>query len=125
MDKKTTSRILLLVLLLPSVGLTKNMDIEKDALKSCWAYNRIKHMISETRDTKNSGKIRLRKGYSYRIIESRDDINELRIEIDYIPQGSVRHRWVDRDCFYKNNISVITKEQKGKKCHLSKIALQS
>jgi len=101
MYKKITFRLSFVVLFSSSLALAEYVDIQKSTIKSCWAYNRIKHRVSETKHTTNSNRMRLRRGHKYRIIETRDDIGELRIEVDYIAQGSVRHRWVDRSCFYK------------------------
>jgi len=98
--------LMIFILALPSLSLSEYMDIKKDALKSCQAYNRLHQRISKTQHVRNSNNIRLKKGYFYRVIEYRRDADELRIEIDYISQGNIRHRWVKRDCLFKNkNIS--------------------
>ncbi len=61
------------------------------AKDECRAFNNIKH-------TENKDNISLIKDYEYRVIENQD--GQVWILIDYIAQGDVRHRWVDRDCFY-------------------------
>jgi len=91
------SIILILLLVLPSFSIAEYLK----AIKSCEAFNRLHQRMSKTRHVRNSGNIRLKKGYKYRIIEYRGDANEVRILIDYISQGNVRHRWVNRDCFEK------------------------
>jgi len=91
------SIILIILLILPSLSVAEYLK----AIKSCEAFNRLHQRISKTRRVKNSGNIRLKEGYKYRIIEYRRDANEVRILIDYISQGNVRHRWVNRDCFAK------------------------
>ena len=67
------------------------VDIDKEAIKECEAFNDLKH-------TTNQDDIKLIIGYEYNIIEGRD--NQFRILIDYISQGDIRHRWVNKDCFY-------------------------
>jgi len=93
--------LVFIFILLPSVSFSEYIDIKKMALKSCKVFNRLRHNISETRYVVDSDNIKLKVGYLYRIIEYRKDYNQLRIEIDYISQGDVKHRWVNRDCFYK------------------------
>lgn len=93
-----------LAIILPiSVMAGKQLEIEREAIKECEAFNDIKH-------TKNRNNISLKKGYPYRIIEHREA--QIRVLIDYISQGSVRQRWVDSDCFYKKKRIVPKKVEK-------------
>ena len=59
--------VLAFILSLPSVSFAKYMDIKKEALKSCKAFNRLRHNISETRHVVNSCNVKLKVGYLYRI----------------------------------------------------------
>jgi len=93
--------LIVFILAIPSMSLAQYMDKKKKAIKSCEAFNRIRHNVSKTRGVSNSGNVRLKVGYLYRVIEYRSDYQQFRIEIDYIPQGSVRHRWADINCFEK------------------------
>lgn len=93
--------ILAFILLLPSVSFAEYMNIKKEALKSCKAFNRLRHDISITKHVIDSNNIKLKVGYLYKIIEYRRDYNQLRIIIDYISPKDVNHRWVNIDCFYK------------------------
>ena len=68
------------------------VDIQKNAIKECEAFDDLKH-------TSNLDNISLIHNYEYTIIEDRGE--DLRIFIDYINQGDIRHRWVNRDCFYQ------------------------
>lgn len=68
------------------------VNIQKNAIKECEAFNDLKH-------TSNLDNISLIHNYEYTIIEDRGE--DLRIFIDYINQGDIRHRWVNRDCFYQ------------------------
>jgi hypothetical protein len=65
-------------------------DTYKIAIKSCLAFNNMKH-------TKNKGNISLKNGYEYKVMKSQK--NQLRIFIDYLSEKEVPHRWVDSNCF--------------------------
>ena len=75
----------------------KQLEIKREAVKDCLAFNNMKH-------TKNKKNISIEKGHIYRILEHRD--SQLQILIDNMSESDLRQRWVDKDCFYEKEISV-------------------
>ena len=88
--------IFLMVTLLPTVSMAgKQLEIEREAIKDCKAFNNMKH-------TKNKNNISIKTGYVYRILEHRE--SQVMILIDNMAESDLRQRWVDSDCFYKKEI---------------------
>jgi len=96
--KNSLNRVLLFitVAILPiSIMAGKQLEIEREAIKECKAFNNMKH-------TKNKNNISIKRGHVYRILEHRE--SQVMILIDNMAESDLRQRWVNSDCFYKDKI---------------------
>ncbi|MCK4442724.1 MAG: hypothetical protein KAU90_12020, partial [Sulfurovaceae bacterium] len=77
-----------IILALPLVAISKKVEVYEKAIKSCPAYNNMKH-------TTNTNSIKLKVGEKYRILDQKKGQILTLIKGERIAQ-----RWVDENCFY-------------------------
>lgn len=83
-------------MLLPVASMAgKQLEIKREAIKECLAFNNMKH-------TKNKNNISIKRGHTYRVLEHRE--SQVMILLDKMAESDLRQRWVDSDCFYKDKI---------------------
>jgi len=90
---KSMKRILVssIILALPLLAMSKKVEVYQEAIKTCPAYNNMRHST-------NTNSIKLKKGKDYRVIEHRKG------QILTIIKGEkIAQRWVDEECFSNIN----------------------
>ena len=88
--------ISIMIISLPTIVMAgKQLEIKREAIKDCKAFNNMKY-------TKNKNNISIKIGHIYRILEHRE--SQVMIFIDNMKESDLRQRWVDSNCFYKKEI---------------------